>query len=755
MQVVRLPAETLPNVVTLLDKTVVSGCITDGEVHVEATGTKYGLAEVAEQLMWVSTALHTSKRDDTQQSQHAPNAYINSCQMEVRGGATGPSLRTHWQGSHVGTVNITVGYETKPLDHVPELSNGSCWHRLFRNCEITTGYPIPPRRLEQPGLDIPLDMMADLIRAERVTQFGLNLVILGFSSLLYAADYQDGVILWHLICNHDGSQVSFSDPRVPLVASPKELLPSPQDVGRARHIVGWTNKVQNLTGTRSSQAKVLPLKTLTTTIGAIDASYNIKASKLSPPAPDFAMERLQITAEQFITIGTSFIRGYRDKPVQVEQKNFPLRLINLGEKYFVLHDAGTRKAWLVDGLSTLLHLLRYYLAEAAKPNDYSSTFLNPFPEPIEGQSIRQAAYNTLVHDANLKLHIHAIKSTLSPSGSAPEAERAKKDEESGVLSIQGCIETILHILEQICGHHDDRREDRSIGSRIRALPETRLVGFDFKDIAKLTTILFPKATDLSPGGDAWVGLTRAIRAPVLFGRDFGELLLPTVPHEVACMMHHWNGPSPAGQDTLAVSLVELRRIADIGDREEIHFDTPLHLEEDYYLEISAQLFSECSLVGGHHRCKERLTRVSRGYPQGAQDRLTKPERAPWRFWAKFKQSMSHSNTTRPSITVVPNEGAVLLGMKRLRRHQRDEAPKQPREVKQEDSERSQASSSRFNMTGSARSSERISETTPTTEFTQSAVPSDQISTPSSYRSAESQWATQDSDAGCGQTSQET
>jgi hypothetical protein len=83
----------------------------------------------------------------------------------------------------------------KPLDHEPGLSNGSCWHKLFRNCEITAGYPIPSRKWEQPGLDIPLNMMADLIRAERVTQFGLNLVIMGFSSLLYATDYQDGVIL--------------------------------------------------------------------------------------------------------------------------------------------------------------------------------------------------------------------------------------------------------------------------------------------------------------------------------------------------------------------------------------------------------------------------------------------------------------------------------------------------------------------------------------------------------------------------------
>lgn len=247
-------AERLFKLVTLLDKTVVSGSIREDQVHVKATGTKYGLAEVAEQLMWVSNALHTAKRDDAQQSQRATNVYLNSCQMDIRPGFTDPSL--HIPDSHVGTVNVAVKYETKALDREPKLLAGSCWHKLFRTCEITAGYPIPSRQLSQPGLDIPLDMMADLIRAERVTQFGLNLIIMGFSSLLYATGYQNGIMTWHLVRNEDSTQVSFSDHRVPLVASPKELLPSPKDVGQARHIVGWTNSVQNLTGAKIHQAGI-------------------------------------------------------------------------------------------------------------------------------------------------------------------------------------------------------------------------------------------------------------------------------------------------------------------------------------------------------------------------------------------------------------------------------------------------------------------------------------------------------------------
>lgn len=446
------------------------------------------------------------------------------------------------------------------------------------------------------------------------------------------------------------------------------------------------------------------------------------------------MERVQITAGQFITIGTSFIRGYRDKPVQVEEENFPERLRNIGKKYFVLHDAGVRKAWLVDGLSTILHLLRCYLAEAAKPNDYSSTFLNPFLKPIGDGGGREAAYKTLVHDANLELRIHGTKKTLSSSGPTSATDGAKEDEYSGVLSIQDRTETILHIAEQICGHHEDRRQDRSIGSRIKASPETHLEGFDFADIANNTTNIFPKAADLALGGNAWVGLTRAIHAPVLFGRHFGELLLPTAPHEVSCMKRHWNGPSPVGQDTLAVSLTELRRIAGVDDDEQLRIGAPLHLVDGYYLKMSARLFSKCSWVGGHHGCKERLSRVSRGYSQGAQGQLAKPERAPSRLWGKFKRKMPHPASTHSSVIFVPNEGAVLLGQKLLRRQKQKSFPEQSQEIR-EDSISSQALSSRFALTAST-SGTGVSESTPMT--TQSPVSSDKGSIQSLYEDAKSQ-----------------
>lgn len=84
------------------------------------------------------------------------------------------------------------------------------------------------------------------------------------------------------------------------------------------------------------------------------------------------------------------------------------------------------------------------------------------------------------------------------------------------------------------------------------------------------------------------------------------------------MKHYSNGPSPIKQDTLAMSLTGLKRIADVSNNEKLHINHLLPFVDGYCLKMSARLFSKCSMIRGHHRCKERLTRVSQRHSQGAQ-----------------------------------------------------------------------------------------------------------------------------------------
>lgn len=153
---------------------------------------------------------------------------------------------------HVGTAKCSVVFETKPLIQEAQVSTGQCWHNLFHHCAIVYGYPIPsrPGSEQRPGLEIPFGMMAGLVGAERITPFCGNLIVKGFSTLLFPTRYDNGCMYWHLVHNDDGSRVSFADKRVLLSTELPSMISQLRldVVNHARHIVGWTAMLKNNLG---------------------------------------------------------------------------------------------------------------------------------------------------------------------------------------------------------------------------------------------------------------------------------------------------------------------------------------------------------------------------------------------------------------------------------------------------------------------------------------------------------------------------
>lgn len=209
----------------------------------EVLGTKYGIADAAGQLLWVSTALSAC---------NASSLTLNHAELEHDRSQTVLPPKTHIRTTHiphhVGTAHVKVTYKTTSLDHTLQLAEGQCWHNLFQQCAIVDSYPIPARPSRQPGLEIPLEMMAMLACAERVTPFGNDLIVKGFSTLLFATGYRDKCMTWHLICNDDDSRVSFADDRIPTRSRDSALSLQLNDAFQVRHIVGWTGKIRSNTG---------------------------------------------------------------------------------------------------------------------------------------------------------------------------------------------------------------------------------------------------------------------------------------------------------------------------------------------------------------------------------------------------------------------------------------------------------------------------------------------------------------------------
>lgn len=201
-------------------------CIqTDDQLLVEAYGFPDQLVYTGEILMWLTCAVRSSP--DSNQLGYAEPVMSVLDREEL-------------------VFHVSVRTPSTPL---AIQSRNSCWARLFRNPAIAFGFPV----LQQPHLgmarglcmEMSLPMMATLAEASHVSMLGDRIVMKGYSCFLVPTVSTDTAIVWHAICNEDGSYMSHFDPRI-LHVSPKPqrtILLSELDF--FRHFVGWCTIVKS------------------------------------------------------------------------------------------------------------------------------------------------------------------------------------------------------------------------------------------------------------------------------------------------------------------------------------------------------------------------------------------------------------------------------------------------------------------------------------------------------------------------------
>ncbi len=101
-------------------------------------------------------------------------------------------------------------------------------------------------------------------------------------------------------------------------------------------------------------------------LGTPDANYDIGWADLPNPNSTCVLEKVAISGSfaPFITLGTNIAIGLKDKPLHLGFGNgddYTGTLFAIGNRQFVFYDTEERRAWLVDGVSVVLHLLRAYL----------------------------------------------------------------------------------------------------------------------------------------------------------------------------------------------------------------------------------------------------------------------------------------------------------------------------------------------------------------------------------------------------------
>ncbi|KAH6871521.1 hypothetical protein B0T10DRAFT_260746 [Thelonectria olida] len=583
-----------------------------GCLRLDTKGTYFEIAEVAEQLAWLGSALQPSC-----QSRHCVCEPRLSTVFHVPYEA-GHELHDIQRGPSEPYFLINFLQSPLVLADTGKPDSNQCWKKLFNNMTIARGFPIPSRPSATPGLEIPLDIAADIIGEKRAVPFKARLLIKSFSTMLYPTkvDFEDGTISWHLLENDDGSRISYADPRVGNGFRDGVDRLRYKDLETAQNIIGWCSSVENVTGTTR-------------------AKYTIRTSNLDPPRQGWVLEKFQISGGKYITPSVTFARGKRIPALKFAHDNGDLigRMEWLATKHVILHDTSDRRAWLVDGPSALLHLVRASLRADSQlyPNQKYSSVFDTLREPQERYTGRAASMEVLTDEDNLKLELRAKGGTPNQNGG------------DNKYRFRDRVSELLGILEQMIDHQADMKDDEGIGFHISRSPWNHLEGFDFIDVARRSDPFEPKGVFLQGEGPGWVGFTRALHAITLFGDGFGDLLCPVVTELDSCGRCYWNNSPPTGCDMLAVSMADLKYL---------HIDEPdwdgtepgtRRVIQKFIWDRPASCFVPCACVPG----QASPARIQTFREHSKQSKFP---------WAKKKPE--------PDAGVVRSRGGVLLGMHR-------------------------------------------------------------------------------------------
>lgn len=340
-------------------------------------------------------------------------------------------------------------------------------------------------------------------------------------------------------------------------------------------------------------------------IGAPTASYSITYSGLRRTQPGCVLEKVTIAGGRFITAGVTAAIGKRDKGIfSKARESYLLQLNWVAAQHILLFDVNDRRAWLVDGASALLHLVRSSIHYLQGHKEFRQLCLfewEKFREAEEQASGKQAAVSVLTNEDNMQLRLFKEKGkewqedSIDASGNLAVVTKIKHT----FFHFSDKVEQIFHVLEDIVEHQVAAvGED---GLKFMS-PRRQLEGFEFTDIVEDRGPLYPKVHNPHDFGKGWLDFVGAIHATILFGNGFGELIQPIDP---VGLCPSWV-EVPKCKDYLAVSVSIMAELLQRGDKNEV----PWRIVDDIYWHSPGKTFEPCQC--GHVSSCDRVQVLSHG-----------------------------------------------------------------------------------------------------------------------------------------------
>jgi hypothetical protein len=269
------------------------------------------------------------------------------------------------------------------------------------------------------------------------------------------------------------------------------------------------------------------------------------------------LEKLTINLGKVFTAGATFAPRVRHISPHFVRDVYEQKLMWIEKKYVVLWDEKTKRGWLVNGTSALLHLVRMSLRLYKKGN-YSDGLL--FDESkmhnATGHEPESAA-KVLKDESNRKLEVWRGRSEgmneeewKSPAGQEVRTYRKRKI--SSYL-FENLVEQKWSVLELLIESHKQPAILHGINLKLRF--RKHLEGWDFEDLAGESDPE-PRVATLKAVGYGWVEFVRSIQAITLFGSGFGDIIMPSKDERIC---PQWS-QLPNGEYHLAASMFDMNNI---------------------------------------------------------------------------------------------------------------------------------------------------------------------------------------------------
>ncbi|KAI9172522.1 hypothetical protein HJFPF1_02024 [Paramyrothecium foliicola] len=414
---------------------------------------------------------------------------------------------------------------------------------LFRNPVLVIGYPIPHRTRPDTGLELSLGVMAELVQSHYCVRMGDKVMIKGFNSLLIATALAANTIIWHFLFNASGDRISYCDTRL---EEPEHIRTLDlRDIKTHRHIVGWCSKVTEL-------------------LGCAQANYAIASSGLQYAPKSIVIDKL-----------------YIEEGSQVIDRKATLALWLGYLQPIVLYDVSERRAWLADGASVLLHLVRATIDRDKNEPAYRSKWR--FDGVLKndcGPHAGTTAVEVLSDFDNLNSKLYLDDKRPNENGEMVEIFYYFRDR----------VQEILYDLQVLVDYQAQAAaEDGYKIPQTGKILQKSLAGFDFWDVAQPTGPIRSRAHFLGSLGHGWVHYVRSIKATTLFGNGFGDLLQADGP-DFSCGNLR---TVPAGMNYLGSSVTTLKTLHRVINTTNL---SPGEITSDILWRSRCELFSKCNCV---------------------------------------------------------------------------------------------------------------------------------------------------------------